>query len=182
MKSLLYWAYMAKHIVAVIDIICYYRDGDMKKYWTHFWHRRYGNCFTFNKGMDATGSYVNVMNTSQPGFGNFVLFFLLLLFGRRCLNWKNYSRLFFKAQTTLDGISLKRGPEHTFSGNRKGFFPVFRGQKFELLNQSCIFNNVQRVQYVAILSHRVMTDHRHSIRSLARPHIGQMALIDLKLY
>ena len=53
----------------------------MRKYWTHFWHRRYGNCYTFNKGVDAAGNHVNVMNTSQPGFGNFSFF----IFERSCL-------------------------------------------------------------------------------------------------
>ena len=74
---------MAKHIVAVIDMICHCRDSDMQKYWTHFWHRRYGNCYTFNKGMDATGSYVNVMNTSKPGFGNYA-FHVLKTIARNC--------------------------------------------------------------------------------------------------
>lgn len=49
--------------------IVYFREGDMRKYWTQFWHNRYGNCYTFNKGMDATGSKVDVMNSSQAGFG-----------------------------------------------------------------------------------------------------------------
>ncbi|XP_078373784.1 epithelial sodium channel subunit alpha-like isoform X2 [Oculina patagonica] len=44
-------------------------EGDMKKFWTQFWHNRYGNCYTFNKGLDANGSQMNVLNSSQPGFG-----------------------------------------------------------------------------------------------------------------
>ena len=60
----------------------------MQKYWTRFWHRRYGNCYTFNKGIDANGTRVDVMNTSQPGFGN-----LCFLFERCCLKFKGLERL-----------------------------------------------------------------------------------------
>ena len=49
--------------------IVYFREGDMRKYWTQFWHNRYGNCYTFNKGRDATGLYIDAMNSSQAGFG-----------------------------------------------------------------------------------------------------------------
>ena len=71
----------------------------MQKYWTHFWHTRYGNCYTFNKGMDGTGTHVDVMNTSQPGFGNYFFF----LFGRSCPKLKELFGVLHKVQTTTDG-------------------------------------------------------------------------------
>lgn len=77
----------------------YCREDDMQKYWTRFWHRRYGNCYTFNKGMDATGTHVNVMNTSQPGFGNYFFF----PFGSCCFELKDYF---------IDGICLEIVLEH----------------------------------------------------------------------
>lgn len=65
----------------------------MQKYWTRFWHRRYGNCYTFNKGIDVNGTHVNVMNTSQPGFGNYCFFFSL-------------------ETAVIDGICLETGLEY----------------------------------------------------------------------
>lgn len=64
----------------------------MQKYWTRFWHRRYGNCYTFNKGIDVNGTHVNVMNTSQPGFGNYCFFFSL---------WKLLSLMEFVSRQVL---------------------------------------------------------------------------------
>ena len=56
----------------------------MQQYWTRFWHRRYGNCYTFNKGMDPTGGHVHVMNTSHAGYGNFFLIFFVVDFVVSC--------------------------------------------------------------------------------------------------
>ena len=42
----------------------------MRNSWTHFWHKLYGNCYTFNKGINDVGETTEVMNSSQAGLGN----------------------------------------------------------------------------------------------------------------
>ena len=43
-----------------------YRHG-MRDYWTWFWHPKYGNCFTFNRGSDAQNKPIAVLMSSLPG-------------------------------------------------------------------------------------------------------------------
>lgn len=43
-----------------------YRHG-MRDYWTWFWHPKYGNCFTFNRGSDAQNRPINGLMSSLPG-------------------------------------------------------------------------------------------------------------------
>ena len=43
-----------------------YRHG-MRDYWTWFWHPKYGNCFTFNRGSDAQNKPITVLMSSLPG-------------------------------------------------------------------------------------------------------------------
>lgn len=52
-----------------ISLICHFRKDDMRQFWTRFWHRRYGNCYTFNKGIDENGLDTEIMTTSQAGRG-----------------------------------------------------------------------------------------------------------------
>ena len=47
-----------------------FREEDMRNSWTHFWHKLYGNCYTFNKGINDVGETTEVMNSSQAGLGN----------------------------------------------------------------------------------------------------------------
>ena len=39
----------------------------MRDYWTWFWHPKYGNCFTFNRGSDAQNKPITVLLSSLPG-------------------------------------------------------------------------------------------------------------------
>ena len=39
----------------------------MRDYWTWFWHPKYGNCFTFNRGSDAQNKPITVLMSSIPG-------------------------------------------------------------------------------------------------------------------
>ncbi|CAH3139010.1 unnamed protein product [Pocillopora meandrina] len=48
---------------------CLDKHADMRKYWTQFWHTRYGNCYSFNKGMDKNGTYTPLMTSAQTGIG-----------------------------------------------------------------------------------------------------------------
>ncbi|PFX34954.1 Acid-sensing ion channel 2 [Stylophora pistillata] len=48
---------------------CLDRHADMRKYWTQFWHTRYGNCYSFNKGVDKNGTYTPLMTSAQTGLG-----------------------------------------------------------------------------------------------------------------
>lgn len=52
--------------VIVILIIWQYRN-DYSKYWHQFWDYRYGNCFTFNGGMDDEYHKQTTLKTNQPG-------------------------------------------------------------------------------------------------------------------
>ena len=47
------------------------KHADMRKYWTQFWHTRYGNCYSFNKGMDKNGTYTPLMTSAQTGIGQY---------------------------------------------------------------------------------------------------------------
>ena len=51
-----------------------FREEDMRNSWTHFWHKLYGNCYTFNKGINDVGEITEVMNSSQAGLGNWLKF------------------------------------------------------------------------------------------------------------
>jgi len=51
-----------------------FREEDMRNSWTHFWHKLYGNCYTFNKGINDVGETTEVMNSSQAGLGNWLKF------------------------------------------------------------------------------------------------------------
>ncbi|XP_032232203.2 degenerin mec-4 [Nematostella vectensis] len=41
--------------------------GDFLKYWRPFWHWRYGNCYTFNQGVDVNGTELPSLASSKPG-------------------------------------------------------------------------------------------------------------------
>ena len=72
-----------------------FREEDMRNSWTHFWHKLYGNCYTFNKGINDVGVTTEVMNSSQAGLGNWLKFLqqtFILDFGvRYCISVLNSS-------------------------------------------------------------------------------------------
>ena len=37
------------------------------KYWTRSWNHKYGNCYTFNNGLDNNGRKLRTLKASQPG-------------------------------------------------------------------------------------------------------------------
>ena len=58
----------------------HFRDDDLRNQaWTGFWHREYGNCFTFNKGIDENGKQTDVVTSSQPGLGKLTTFKISLI-------------------------------------------------------------------------------------------------------
>ena len=67
----------------------------MRNSWTHFWHKLYGNCYTFNKGINDVGVTTEVMNSSQAGLGNWLKFlqqtFILDFEVRYCISVLNSS-------------------------------------------------------------------------------------------
>ena len=72
-----------------------FREEDMRNSWTHFWHKLYGNCYTFNKGINDVGETTEVMNSSQAGLGNWLKFlqqtFILDFVVRYCISVLNSS-------------------------------------------------------------------------------------------
>ena len=72
-----------------------FREEDMRNSWTHFWHKLYGNCYTFNKGINDVGETTEVMNSSQAGLGNWLKFlqqtFILDFVVRYCIAVLNSS-------------------------------------------------------------------------------------------
>ena len=72
-----------------------FREEDMRNSWTHFWHKLYGNCYTFNKGINDVGVTTEVMNSSQAGLGNWLKFlqqtFILDFEVRYCISVLNSS-------------------------------------------------------------------------------------------
>ena len=72
-----------------------FREEDMHNSWTHFWHKLYGNCYTFNKGINDVGETTEVMNSSQAGLGNWLKFlqqtFILDFVVRYCISVLNSS-------------------------------------------------------------------------------------------
>ncbi|XP_032235399.2 degenerin mec-4 isoform X2 [Nematostella vectensis] len=41
--------------------------GEFMKYWRSFWHFRYGNCYTFNQGLDKEGEEIIPLKSSNTG-------------------------------------------------------------------------------------------------------------------
>ncbi|XP_028408123.1 degenerin deg-1-like [Dendronephthya gigantea] len=41
--------------------------GNLSKFWTESWNYRYGNCFTFNDGVDEKEAPLRVLQSSKPG-------------------------------------------------------------------------------------------------------------------
>ncbi|XP_067016052.1 acid-sensing ion channel 3-like [Acropora muricata] len=61
----------AGHQLEDLILECKYHKKEclhgMRDYWTWFWHPKYGNCFTFNRGSDAQNKPITVLTSSLPG-------------------------------------------------------------------------------------------------------------------
>lgn len=57
-----------KTILSAPEICIYFFDRRAyKRFWTHEWNYKYGNCFTFNSGVDENGKPLTVLQTTRPG-------------------------------------------------------------------------------------------------------------------
>ena len=43
------------------------KTGNLSKFWSHQWNYKYGNCFTFNSGMDEDGKTLRILKATKPG-------------------------------------------------------------------------------------------------------------------
>lgn len=43
------------------------KSGNISKYWSREWNYKYGNCFTFNRGIDEEGKPQRVFRATKPG-------------------------------------------------------------------------------------------------------------------
>ncbi|XP_028411245.1 degenerin deg-1-like isoform X2 [Dendronephthya gigantea] len=43
------------------------KTGNLSKYWSQHWNYKYGNCYTFNPGINFHGENIGVLKTTKPG-------------------------------------------------------------------------------------------------------------------
>ena len=47
--------------------IVYINRSNYSTFWYRRWHYKYGNCYTFNGGLDQDEQPIRVLSTSKPG-------------------------------------------------------------------------------------------------------------------
>ena len=54
------------HKYLEVKIVYIYRSN-YSTFWYQRWHYKYGNCYTFNGGLDQDEQPIRVLSTSKPG-------------------------------------------------------------------------------------------------------------------